>query len=310
MWILIMVVLLVVVAAAIFLSGGIKTSGQFVCTLGQACKGNSDVEAQFQSDVGTPAVVTRSLNATTISAGDYVKVSLDVNVGAADFYSITENVPSGWVLVSPGTMTASTDGSYLSFVKLNGAVTTTHYYIVKAPDNPSQFYPVSGSFQYGKTFVQKYNEGFFVTGKSITGTQTISLSSSLIVTAPRGIYIDGALAGTGSVSKQIDPKTITLTFEDQPGYLKPSPKTVNILAGKKTTVVCTYQEKDPADSDSNGDVSTTEIGNAIQWFKTTQRDYAGNIYDITKLIYSVDRFYQGVRGGYYSDASQCTMTTA
>lgn len=307
MWIIIMVVLIVVVAAAVLLSGGIKTSGQFVCTIGQACKG-ADTEAQFQSDVGTPAVITRSLNATNILADDLVKVSLNVNLGAADTFAIDESVPDGWTVIDKGSFSLTTDGKYLSYPE--GSTSGTLYYVVKAPASPSQFYPVSGSFFYGKKSVAKYNgEAFLVDGKTITGTNTIAISSYLEVTAPKGIYLDGVSIGTGFGSKQGDAKTYTLTFEDQAGYLKPSPKTVTTVLGKKTIVVCTYQEKDTADLDSNGDVSTSEIGNAIQWFKTTRRDPSGNSYTIGKLVYSVDRFYQGIRGGYYPQASQCTVTT-
>ncbi|GEM_PF-6952008 len=305
-----MVVLIVVVAASVLLSGGVNTSGQFVCTIGQDCKGNTDVEAQFQADVGTPATVVRSLNTTSVSAGQYVKVSLTVAVGVADTYTIQESVPPGWTLISPGTMQASTDNSYLTVIQQSAAVDTVHSYIVQAPANPTQFYPVSGIFAYGKTFVQKYNQAFLVTGKIISGTQTISLASSIQVTAPRGIILNGTSIGTGSALLNLDPKTYTLSFEDQAGFLKPSTKTITITAGKKTTVSCVYMSKDIADIDSNADVSTAEIGSAMVWYRTTQKDPSGNTYDLTKFLNTLDRFYQGLHGGYYPEENQCTITTS
>jgi hypothetical protein len=90
-------------------------------------------------------IVTRDLPSTA-TQGSTIEVKLDARVGGADYYTIDEEVPSGWEIVD--TSGDTTQEGHVKWIILTNATNTTHTYNVRIPADITGEYAFNGSYMF------------------------------------------------------------------------------------------------------------------------------------------------------------------
>jgi len=86
------------------------------------------------------SIVERAFPSSTVSAGGQITVTLDVEiVNGKTFYSLEEYVPSGWTVISNGTMDGTVVSTRLVKAIISGATSTSYNYIVQAPSTAGTY---------------------------------------------------------------------------------------------------------------------------------------------------------------------------